>query len=227
MKRYLEKSIENMRDIGGYICENNLKIRYSCLIRSNLPNNISTDDIRFLKNLNIKDVIDLRSLEEVKNKPSVFENNKDFNVFHIEIIGGREIPESSEKVPISYINMLEQKDKIKEIFEILKTKEKILYFCNAGKDRTGVITTLILQTLGANKKDIINDYILTKKYMENSLKKYTTDKELLNIIIPKEIYMEKYLEYFEEKYQTIENYLKLIGIKLDDIELIRKKFLCK
>ena len=179
MKRYLEKSIENMRDIGGYICGNNLKIRYSCLIRSNLPNNISTNDIRFLKNLNIKDVIDLRSLEEVKNKPSVFENNKDFNVFHIEIIGGREIPESSEKVPISYINMLEQKDKIKEIFEILKTKEKILYFCNAGKDRTGVITTLILQTLGANKKDIINDYILTKKYMENSLKKYTTDKELL------------------------------------------------
>lgn len=227
MKRYLEKSIENMRDIGGYICGNNLKIRYSCLIRSNLPNNISTNDIRFLKNLNIKDVIDLRSLEEVKNKPSVFENNKDFNVFHIEIIGGREIPESSEKVPISYINMLEQKDKIKEIFEILKTKEKILYFCNAGKDRTGVITTLILQTLGANKKDIINDYILTKKYMENSLKKYTTDKELLNIITPKEIYMEKYLEYFEEKYQTIDNYLKLIGIKLDDIELIRKKFLCK
>lgn len=227
MKRYLEKSIENMRDIGGYICENTLKIRYTCLIRSNLPNNISTNDIRFLKNLNIKDVIDLRSLEEVKNKPSVFENNKDFNVFHIEIIGGREIPESSEKVPISYINMLEQKDKIKEIFEILKTKEKILYFCNAGKDRTGVITTLILQTLGANKKDIINDYILTKKYMENSLKKYTTDKELLNIITPKEIYMEKYLEYFEEKYQTIDNYLKLIGIKLDDIELIRKKFLFK
>lgn len=228
MKRYLENSIENMRDIGGYKNTKGLEVKNGCLIRSNVPNKLSNEDIAFLKEFGIHNVIDLRSPEEFENTPSVFENNDDFNVYHIEIIGGRDVPLSSEKVPVSYINMLEQKDKIKEIFEVLKVKEKVLYFCNAGKDRTGVVTALILQTLEVDKDNIIYDYILTREYMKSTLEKYANnDLDLLNIIVPREMYMKKYFEYFEEKYGTIEKYLNLIGISNNDIELIRKKYLLK
>lgn len=40
MKRYLRHSIENMRDIGGYN-----RLPYRKLIRSNLPKNLSAQDI--------------------------------------------------------------------------------------------------------------------------------------------------------------------------------------
>lgn len=228
MKRYLKDSIENMRDIGGYIGLDNFKIKEEHLIRSNLPDKLSENDIAFLKKMGIKCVIDLRSKEERKERPSVFENYLDFSIHPIEMVEGREVPSSSEGVPKSYIKMLEKKETIKEIFNIIKSEEKVLYFCNAGKDRTGVITALILQTLGVKKEDIIKDYVATREYLKTTLENYAKDNlALLNIIMPKEEYMIKYFEYFEEKYKTIENYLNLIGLSSQEISQIREKYLMK
>ena len=71
MKRYLENSVENMRDIGGY-ASGKLAIKDDRIIRSNLPSNLSLKDINYLSDLGISSVIDLRSAEEVRVKPSIF-----------------------------------------------------------------------------------------------------------------------------------------------------------
>ena len=224
MKRYLESSIENMRDIGGYSVDE-FKVAEGYIIRSNLPNQITNQDKVFLKNLGIKHVIDLRSGEELSNKPSVFMNDNNFEFYHLEMIGGREIPKTCDAVPISYFNMLEAKENIKKIFEILKKGEKVLYFCNAGKDRTGVVTALILRTLGVEIPDIAKDYVATKEYMENILKNNTFSEEIKKIITPREENIFKFFEYLNEKYVSVENYLENIGISKQDIELIRKNYL--
>lgn len=172
MIRYLEKTIENMRDIGGYKSGQKNRIVQGKLIRSNLPSNLSDNDIMSLKKMGINSVIDLRTREEYENKQSVFENHKNFKVYHIEIDIGRNIPETEELVPKSYIDMLTLHEKICKIFEILADNEGILYFCNAGKDRTGVITALILKLLNVSDEDIINDYMATKEFMSEILNKY-------------------------------------------------------
>lgn len=56
MKRYLEHSIENMRDLGGYNTPYG-KISYCKLIRSNLPYSLSDQDLDFLKRIGISTVI--------------------------------------------------------------------------------------------------------------------------------------------------------------------------
>ena len=227
MKRYLENTIKNMRDIGGHVTEDK-KVKYGKLIRSNLPITITKDDIDFLKQMGIKTIIDLRSKDETNKVVSAFENNPFFDVFHYEISGGEKIPDSPENVPISYMQMLEQKESIYHIFKKLAEEENgIIYFCNAGKDRTGVVTALILMALGVKKEDIISDYVLSAKYLKDMLDTFAShyDKEnIREIITPKEEYMRKFLQYFNKKYNNINQYLYKIGITDNEIHVIKEKY---
>ena len=226
MVRYLKDSIENMRDIGGYKSTLGNRVKLGRLVRSNLPQNLSSKDISFLNKMGINTVIDLRSKEEVETKKSVFENNKDFKVYHMEIDVGKDIPKTQELVPKSYMDMLTLQEKMKRIFEILGNNEKVLYFCNAGKDRTGVVTALILKLLGVSEEDIIKDYVATKEYMKETLNQYANSNDkILNIITPKEFYMKEFLKGFSERYHCIEEYLKLIGVKDNTIKNIKIKFI--
>lgn len=226
MIRYLQNSIENMRDIGGYKNNEGGIIKLGKLIRSNLPINLSNKDISIINKMGINTIIDLRSYEEIKTRKSIFEGNKDFNIYHIGMNIGKDIPEEEEFVPKSYIEMLTLQKEIKKIFEILSKGDRIIYFCNAGKDRTGVITALILKLLGVSEKDIIDDYMYTKVFMKEILKKYANNNtKILNIITPKRIYMEKFLEEFENLYGSIEKYLSLIGIEENIIKNIKQKFI--
>lgn len=226
MIRYLQNSIENMRDIGGYKNNEGGVVKSGKLIRSNLPINLSNKDISIINKMGINTIIDLRSYEEIKTRKSIFEGNKDFNIYHIGMNIGKDIPEKEEFVSKSYIEMLTLQKEIKKIFEILSKSDRIIYFCNAGKDRTGVITALILKLLGVSEKDIIDDYMYTKVFMKEILKKYANNNtKILNIITPKRIYMEKFLEEFENLYGSIEKYLSLIGIEENIIKNIKQKFI--
>ena len=228
MRRYLLDSIENMRDIGGYVTGDK-KVKYGKLIRSNLPSNITEEDITFLKEMGIKTAIDLRSEEEVEKAKSVFEKNKWFKLLHYKLKGGGKIPENCEGVPISYMQMLEGEESIYQIFkEISKSDNGVIYFCNAGKDRTGVITALILMTLGVKKEDIISDYALSEKYLQNmlnNLAKNSEQEKMREIITPKAKYMEQFLNYFDERYGDVSCYLHEIGITDEEINQIRQNCL--
>ena len=225
MKRYLQNSVENMRDIGGYAAGSK-KVKYGKLIRSNLPANVTPEDLKFLKEMGIKTVIDLRSKEEVEKAGSVFEKNPYFKLLHYKLKGGRKIPENAESVPISYMQMLEGKESIYSIFkEISKGQNGIIYFCNVGKDRTGVITALILMTLGVKNEDIIEDYALSENYLQDMLDKIakaSKPKDVKEIITPKAKYMEKFLQYFHEKYGSVKQYLQEIGITEEEINKIKE-----
>lgn len=90
MIRYLQNSIENMRDIGGYKSGLENRVKIGRLIRSNLPRNLSNSDISVLNRMGINTVIDLRSQEEIETRKSVFEDNKNFKYnYSKEILYGR------------------------------------------------------------------------------------------------------------------------------------------
>ncbi len=229
MKRYFENSIENMRDIGGYSI-NGKKIPYGKIIRSNLPDKMTKADLDSLEKMKIDSIIDLRTKEEIQKQESSFQNNSCFHVFNYEVKGKGTVPKSQEEVPISYMEMLEGKDTMYRIFKLLAEQDDkgILYFCTAGKDRTGVVTALILMTLGASRKDIIDDYVLSNKYLDTFLKQVdenSSNQKVLDIITPKTEYMEQFLNYFDEKYHSIDNYLNEIGITKEDIQTIQNKYL--
>ena len=224
--KYFSNSIENMRDLGGYKSNSGKTVKEGKLIRSNLPVSLKNEEIEIIKKINISNIIDLRSKEEYKIKPSIFENNNFFKVYHIEINIGKNIPVNQRMVSISYIEILKSYEKIKEIFDILNKSDGAIFFCNAGKDRTGVISAIILKLLGVEENKIIDDYILTDKYMHKKLEEYANgSEEILNIITPKKEYMEEVFRWFNKEYKSIENYMKSIGITDEMINNIRNKYL--
>ena len=95
----------------------------------------------------------------------------------------------------TYLGMIdEQMDKI--INTIMEAKSNVLFFCGAGKDRTGVVSAIILKRLGYSNRTIIDDYMETKDNLMGFLSAYVKEHPEvdINIIMPKEENIKKVLE---------------------------------
>ena len=97
--------------------------------------------------------------------------------------------------------------------------------CSAGKDRTGVVSAILLSLCGVSRKDIIYDYMITKvcnKERFDLLHKNFPEVDM-NIVIPKERYMQEFLDMFKERYGNAEAYLLEIGLVESEIRKIKHK----
>eukprot|EP01120_Amphizonella_sp_Union-15-10_P006961 TRINITY_DN2300_c0_g1_i1.p1 TRINITY_DN2300_c0_g1~~TRINITY_DN2300_c0_g1_i1.p1 ORF type:complete len:499 (-),score=101.13 TRINITY_DN2300_c0_g1_i1:85-1539(-) len=117
--------------------------------------------------------------------------------------------------------------KILEIFTV-ETNYPIHYFCNAGKDRTGVISALMLSILLVDKDSIIDDYHLSENEgvkkgaqrdaMESNLQKSGLSEDFMNA--PKEA-MAQTLWYLTKKYGSVNGYLDHIGFSDAKKQMVR------
>lgn len=227
MKRLFTDEIDNMRELGGYFTKDGKIIRYDFLIRSNLPKSLSEENINYLLDKKITTIIDLRNNEEIAKKPGVFYNSNLFRYNHVKIKGDGKIPDSPEMVYDSYVEMIEGKEEIGKVFNIIANADDgVLFYCNAGKDRTGVVSALILKSLGVKDKDIVLDYIASGIYLMEMLEEFANSTQIVDIksiITPNPDTMFKVLSYVEKKYDNIENYLYSCGVTQKELKHIKKK----
>lgn len=225
MRRIINKNVSNMRYVSGYVTRDKKIIKENMLVRSNLPYKMDNHEINYLLTNNIKTIIDLRTKEEINNKPSILSNK--FNYYNISL-KGHKCPKYEKDIPSGYLEIIDDKDKIKEVLMlILNSKTNVLYHCTSGKDRTGVITMLIMLILNCYQEDIIADYSLSYSYIYDDIKKFHE----LNPKLPKFIgnskpsYMLKTLKLFFDKYKSIDNYLNYLGLPSNFKEKFQKKYL--
>lgn len=178
------------------IIENSLKY-----IRSDVPTEITEEEKDWLLSNDITTIIDLRTDEERKRKrcPLIDDNRFSYHIFAI--AGGDKIPNSTDDVSRSYINMVDAQFDVMIEF-LLNTKTNLLYFCNAGKDRTGVVSAVLLYKLGMPSEYIINDYMKSKSNLEGLLLAFARQNPSVNIdvITPHEGYIEDFLKLYIEKH---------------------------
>lgn len=130
-------------------------------IRSDFPENLTAKEIQWLLDNNIITIVDLRSDEEVVRKPCYLKERDGFRYVHLPVTGGGDTPKSLEYLHIVYRQMLDEKmEKIIDV--IMNAKSNVMYFCTAGKDRTGVVSAIILKRLGLSDEVIIDDYMQSK-----------------------------------------------------------------
>ena len=175
---------QNIRDFSYIINKNNQTIKAYSIIRSNNINNFSRKDLELLKEkYNIKTILDLRNKKEVENNPSIINKIKYYNIPLFEKKRKKKRIDSNNqnisRVPNiyeTYMEMIESKEAKKQLKKILKVimnpkNSNVLFHCTYGKDRTGVISLLILSMLDVDIKDIKEDYLYSNKYMEVISKK--------------------------------------------------------
>ena len=164
-------------------------------IRSDYPGNLSDAEVKWLLENDITTIVDLREEKEYIARPCRLENESRFVYYHMPVTGGGDVPKSPENVAETYLGMLDdQMDKI--INTIMNTDSNVMYFCGAGKDRTGVVSAIILRKLGYSDQVIIDDYMETKDNLMGFLTAYAEEHPEvdINIIIPREENIKKVLE---------------------------------
>lgn len=214
---------KNTRDLGGYIATDNKVTKGNKIFRSDIISNES--DIDKLCKLGLSLVIDLRSSYETKKCIDPLSNIPNVKYLNVPLIFDNDDLKKIENNKILwhefYIKTVKSsKDQIKKIFEsIAEAKGLTVVHCSFGKDRTGIISALILGLCGVKKEDIINNYAVTQELLNDDISKipnlFSTDRGI----------MIKFLKFMDDQ-GGIENFLlNDCGIKQDTLDGVKSQIL--
>lgn len=168
-------------------------------IRSDVPVRVTEEERKRLLEKNVSVIIDLRTTEERNKKECPLINDKRFSYYCMPVRGGNTVPQSVDAVSDSYINMVD--DSLNKTIDfMMQTTSNILFFCNAGKDRTGVVSAILLYKSGKDIDYIVEDYMKSKSNLMEILKIFAENSpEIdLNVITPQERYIKEFLMWFIE-----------------------------
>lgn len=217
----------NTRELGGYRTRQGNMTKVDTLLRSDEQKQLSSGDIAYLSERQITTIIDMRTKKVTSHLPSPFANKTPFAYHNIPIEEGSGVPESMEAVPVSYMNIAGSANMRQIYRSIAQAPQGVLFHCSAGKDRSGVVSAILLLLAEVGDKDIIENYMMTKEYNAKRFalaRKNYPDVDI-NIIIPREEFILRFLQLFREKYGNAENYMRSIGVLSEEIERIRGKLL--
>lgn len=216
----------NTRDLGGYPISAAHRTKYGVFLRSDLPTAFNESEEKLLQEMDIKTIIDLRNDEELARMPCHFQSSETFTYHHFSLSGTEEFDRHGEEgIPKSYFKISQCPNMPKILKIIANSPGGCLYHCAAGKDRTGVVSALLLMTAGVTKADIISDYCVSDIYLTELISMLKTDFPDLPAYVglSKPYYMANFLDLFEEKYKNIDNYFSEIGLSADEVNSLRQK----
>ena len=165
------------------------------LLRSDVPLAPTGQDIAFLLEHGVTTLIDLRSDAEVTRKPCPLAEDARFTYRHMPVTGGNAMPDSVEDVPRSYLRMVDaQMERI--LRTIREASSGVMYFCTAGKDRTGVVSALLQREHGMSPADIAAEYALSGENLRAMFTDFHASHPEINVEIytPRKEYMLQFLD---------------------------------
>ncbi|MFC4024087.1 tyrosine-protein phosphatase [Oceanobacillus longus] len=221
----------NTRELGGYSDKKLNILNKQKLLRSDLLSNLTKEDSEWLYKYNIRTVVDLRREREIREEPSKLEHFRDVNYFNISLStndsGLMEDRKIDSLSALYQTYLTERQIEIKEIMEIISKSLSgggVIFNCMAGKDRTGIISMLLLKICDVDHEIIKSDYEVSEGYIINYLneKKHEFNDDFPDFLLRSErIEMEKTLSFMEANYGTVENYMEHIRVKSEVLNTIR------
>jgi len=232
----------NIRDLGGYPTADGRQTKWSTLFRGDGLELVPPDSQAILLDYGLRTVIDLRGTHDKEELPSAFEGSDIVNYHHINLIGN-ELLETwrdyeveltgATGLEIIYETMLDgRQEQLQETLAALADGLPALVHCAVGKDRTGVVTALVLSLAGVADEIIIEDYALSAHYLHapfvdspiapNDLDKdaYTWQDYQAEYCPPEA--MRGTLLHIRGKYGDIQKYMHAIGLTDEQIDTLRE-----
>ncbi len=218
----------NTRDLGGYPTKQGALTKFSRFIRSDALNHLTPKEVDMLHQLGVATSIDLRTERVADKYRSSLRDDPRFVYVRIPIVEGTEAPLDEEKVPELYMAMLDHHETFRDIMKtIAAAPGSVIYNCSAGKDRTGMVTFLLLELAGVTREAITDDYAISSKLIEARIAEIRTFDPSFPTFLgySKRWYIEKLFNLFDAKYGNIDAYMATIGVTADECARIRSKLL--
>lgn len=216
-KSFTIKKVINFRTTGNIKNTEGRTLKQGLLYRSGHLHKLKENFFGQLKKLGIKEVIDLRNSKEIAQKPDHLPDEiiyKNYSAFEDEgdqldqakklVLKGKVNGSDADKRMMDFYKeyVTENPEIIRKIItEIMDSDHPVLYHCTAGKDRTGIVTALILTILKFDKQTIYNEYLLSNNYREHLVRKRLGLANTLHFLYPKmDIQVLEKLSWVEKKY---------------------------
>ncbi|MDU5229469.1 MAG: tyrosine-protein phosphatase [Anaerococcus sp.] len=233
-KRLALDNVKNARDLGGVPTLDGNITKWNNFLRTANLDDISDSEIKTLKDYGIETIIDLRREREIpfgsEEHKRIIDNFKfnhislapdnEFRKEEIEQIINKEI-----SIGTTYRNLIDNFSKIRQIMEVFaKTEKAILFHCQEGKDRTGIISMILLGLANVARADIIADYEISSAYL-GYIERYDEHEPLSVFRITNPYSMKEAYDYIERKYKTFEDYLLYAKVDQDIIDKVKNKLI--
>jgi protein-tyrosine phosphatase len=231
----------NFRDLGGYPTAGGRHLRWRLLFRSDALHALSPSDVSRLRGeLALSDIVDLRSTFELNSEGRGPLGEHPIEFHHTPLFDGD--PSAGDRGTVAemtlgdrYVGMMEMAQRqIVNVLRILANAPGgAVYHCAAGKDRTGVISAVLLGVLGVPDELIVADYALSGERIDEIIERVMSMKGYHNTLhdMPEDTLhalpesMETVLARVGEKWGSMEDFLRGGGLDQDDLDRLRSKCL--
>ncbi|HVB92678.1 MAG TPA: tyrosine-protein phosphatase [Acidimicrobiales bacterium] len=164
----------NFRDLGGYHTVDGHQTRWRRLFRADGLNRLSPDDRAQLRDMGLATVIDLRTVDEGEQRGSFPVDEVPVQYHSLPLSDVLPSPEElaawdeASYVASHYFDLVVGRGAVlAQAIKVLADGGALpaVVHCSAGKDRTGVLSALILAFLGVPDETIVEDYALSAPAM--------------------------------------------------------------
>jgi protein-tyrosine phosphatase len=235
----------NVRDLGGHSTEDGGETRFGSVVRADSVGQLSTEGWEALVAYGIRTVIDLRGDHEREDDPPA---ELPVEVLHVpfmeatdeewEEIGREleelgELPDVAEATREAYLLFLERfKPNVGAAVKAVAAAPEggVVVHCAGGKDRTGLLSALLLHLAGVSLEDIGADYALSEERLRPRhdawLEAAETDAERKRLERITQTPPEAIIGVFKEldrRYGSVDAYLRSAGVSDDELQLARAR----
>jgi protein-tyrosine phosphatase len=247
------KTLKNARDLGGYPTSSGSATAFGQFIRCEAPCCLDASDLAFLRGYGVASAVDFRGDREVTSRPSDFER-LDWIDYHrqptfnaqVAAFAARDGRADPKTPPVTafvdwgekYIDMAETcRDWVADTLNLMAALSEsggVMFSCTTGKDRTGIISALLLAIAGVGEEDVVADYCVSELYLTEAYtpllaeyNRHFTDGPPATLRDPffrtAPENMAALLGHFRREYGGAAGYVVSCGVRDDAVAQLRRK----
>ncbi|MFQ5699007.1 MAG: tyrosine-protein phosphatase [Myxococcota bacterium] len=232
----------NFRDLGGYRTAQGESLAPGQVFRSDGLQHLTARDLAKLRDeIGLGGVIDLRTQRELVSDGRGAIAAEPFDFHHVPLFDDDGRPR--EEPPPDYLaDMTEMyrflaragRRRIVRVLRLIaESPRPVVFHCSAGKDRTGVISALVLGLLGVPRATIVADYALSQKFLDQINRRLRTSDSYQELMeeLPEGAYeadpatVERFLDSLESDYGGPAGWARFAGLEAADLARLRARLL--
>jgi protein tyrosine/serine phosphatase len=228
---------ENFRDLGGLVTSTGVPVRYGQLYRSDTLDCLTNDDHISFAALGIHTVIDLRAPSEIAKRGRIDLERQHVRYLNLPLVNtvGGSVRDPVEAARFEYPilgyqqTLAEGPDRMAAVLRALAEPEALpaVFHCFSGKDRTGLVAAVILRLLGVSESQIASEYALSQGRNRHSLASDEQKRMFPRIFGAPPDVIQAVLRGLEEVHDSIEGYVRSIGVEAEAVERLRAALLAR
>jgi protein-tyrosine phosphatase len=248
----LEK-VQNLRELGGLPAANEQRVAPGRLFRAGSLYEMTAVDRAALEAMGIRIIIDLRSSFEQQRQSYEWPAGRKvaaplaedgavatiFARFQAGSLSERDIEDWWNLTGV-YDIPTRHRDSLHTIFTTLLeagADEGVLYHCTGGKDRTGIVSALVLDALGVTRQAILEDFLLTNagararaaefiQWMKQATGHALSPEAAYWLAGVKEQWLEEFFRRLADRYGSTAGYLRdELQLGAEDLAALRGRYL--